>query len=48
MSSMKLQGVPKVGSCYFMHYNFWSQLYFYMKLQEDVYCSIEYMYSEVY
>ena len=28
MSSMKLQGVPKVRSCNFMHYNFWSKLYF--------------------
>ena len=29
-----------------MHYNFWSKLYFYMKLLEDVYFSIKYMYSE--
>ena len=29
-----------------MHYNFWSKLYFYMKLLEDVNFSIKYMYSE--
>ena len=29
-----------------MHYNFWSKLYFYMKFLEEVYFSIEYMYSE--
>ena len=29
-----------------MHYNFWSNLYFYMKFLEDVYFSIKYMYSE--
>ena len=38
--------VPKVRSSDFMHYNFWSKLYFYMKLLEDVYFSIKYMYSE--
>ena len=41
-----LQGVPKVGSSNFIHYNFWSKLYFYMKFLEDVYFSIEYIYSE--
>ena len=41
-----VQGVPKVRSSNFMHYNFWSKLYFYMKLLEDVYFSIKYMYSE--
>ena len=41
-----LQGVPKVRSCNFMHYIFWSKLYFYMKFLEDVYFSIKYMYSE--
>ena len=42
-----LQGVPKIRSCNnFMYYNFWSKLYFYMKFLEDVYFSIEYMYSE--
>ena len=41
-----LQGVPKVRSPKFMHHNFSSKLYFYMKLLEDVYFSIEYMYSE--
>ena len=41
-----IQGVPKVRSSNFMHYNFWSKLYFYMKFQEDVYFSINYMYSE--
>ena len=29
-----------------MHYNFWPKLYFYMKLLEDVYFSIKYMYLE--
>ena len=42
-----LQGVPKICSRNnFMHYNFWSKLYFYVKFLEDVYFSIEYMYSE--
>ena len=41
-----LQGVPKVRSSNFMHYNFWSKLYFYMKFLEDVYFSTEYMHSE--
>ena len=44
--SCDVQGVPKVCSSNFMHYNFWSKLYFYMKLLEDVYFSIEYIYSE--
>ena len=42
----EIQGVPKVRSSNFMHYNFWSKLYFYMKFLEDVYFSIKYMYSE--
>ena len=41
-----IQGVPEVRSSNLMHYNFWSKLYFYMKLLQDVYFSIEYMYSE--
>ena len=41
-----LQGVLKVRSSNFMHYNFWSKLYFYMKFLEDVYFSTKYMYSE--
>ena len=41
-----IQGVPKVRSSNFMHYNFWSKLYFYMKFLEDVYFSTKYMYSE--
>ena len=41
-----LQGVPKVRSSNFMHCNFWSKLYFYMKFLEDVYFSIKYMCSE--
>ena len=41
-----IQGVPKVLSSNFMHYTFWSKLYFYMKFLEDVYFSIKYMYSE--
>ena len=36
-----IQGVPKDGSSNFMHYNFKSN----MKFLEDVYFSIEYMYS---
>ena len=44
--SCDVQGVPKVCSSNFMQYNFWSKLYFYMKLLEDVYFSIKYMYSE--
>ena len=40
------QGVPEVSSSKFMHHNFRSKLYFYMKLLEDVYFSVEYMYSE--
>ena len=44
--SCDVQGVPKVCSSNFMHYNFWSKLYFYMKLLEDVYFSIKNMYSE--
>ena len=43
---LNIQGVPKVCSSKFMHHNVWSKLYFYMKLLEDVYFSIEYMYSE--
>ena len=42
--SLKLQGVPKVCSSNFMHFNFWPKLYFYMKFLEDVYFSVEYMY----
>ena len=41
-----LQGAPKVRSSNFMHYNFWSKLYFYMKFLEDVYFSIKYMCSQ--
>ena len=41
-----IQGVPKVHSSNFMHYNFWSKLYFYIKFLEDLCLSIEYMYSE--
>ena len=41
-----IQGVPKVRSSNFMHYKFWSKLYFYMKFLEDVYFSTEYMHSE--
>ena len=41
-----LHGVPKDRSSNFMHYNFWSRLYFYVKFLEDVYFPIEYMYSE--
>ena len=41
-----LQGPPKVRSSNFMHYNFWSKLYFYMKFLKDVYFSTEYMHSE--
>ena len=41
-----IQGVPKVRSSNFMHYNFWSKLYFYMKFLKDVYFSTEYMHSE--
>ena len=44
--SCDVQGVPKVCSSNFMQYNFWSKLYFYMKLLEDVYFSIKNMYSE--
>ena len=44
--SLDIQGVPKVRSSNFMHYNFWSKLYFYMKFLEDVYFSIKYMCSE--
>ena len=40
-----IQGVPKVRSSNFMHYNFWSKLYVYMKFL-DVYFYIEYIYSE--
>ena len=42
----EIQGVPKVRSSNFMHYNFWSKLYFYMKFLEDVYFSTECTYSE--
>ena len=42
---LALQDVPKVRSSNFMHYNFWSKLYFYMKFL-DVYFYIEYIYSE--
>ena len=42
----RVQGVPKVRSSYFMHYNFWSKLYLYMKLLEGVHFSIKFMYSE--
>ena len=41
-----IQGVPKVRSSKFMHHDFWSKLYFYMKLLEDVYFSVEYMHLE--
>ena len=41
-----VQDVPKVRSSNFIHYNFSSKLYFYMKFLEDVYLSIGYMYSE--
>ena len=41
-----LQGVPKVRSSNFMHYNCWSKLYFYVKFLEDVYFSVKYMCSE--
>ena len=41
-----IQGVPRVRSSNFMHYNFCSKLYFYMKFLEDVYFSIKYMCSE--
>ena len=44
--SCDVQSVPKVCSSNFMHYNFWSKLYFYMKLLGDVYFSIKNMYSE--
>ena len=37
-----IHGVPKVCSSNFMHYNFWSKLYFYMKFLENVYFSITY------
>ena len=37
-----IQGVPKVHSSNFMHYNFWSKLYFYMKFLENVYFSMTY------
>ena len=43
---LQIQGAPKVRSSNFMHYNFWSKLYFYMKFLQDVYFSIEYMSSE--
>ena len=43
---VSIQGVPKVHSSNFMHYNFWSKIYFYMKFPEDVYFPIENMYSE--
>ena len=46
LSTYDIQGVPKVRSSDFMHYNFCSKLYFYKKLLEDVYFSIKYMYSE--
>ena len=45
-SRLTVQGVPKVRSSNFMHYKFWSKLYFYMKFLENVYLSIKYMYSE--
>ena len=41
-----LQGLPKVGSSDFMYYSFWSKLSFYLKFLEDVYFTIENMYSE--
>ena len=41
-----IQGVPKVRSSNFMHCNFLPTLYFYMKFLEDVYFSVEYMFSE--
>ena len=45
--SFTVQSVPKVRSSNFMRHKFWSkQLYCYMKFVEDVYFSIEYMYSE--
>ena len=45
-SAFYIQGVPKVRFSNFMHSNFWSKLYFYMKFLEDVYFCTEYMYSE--
>ena len=41
-----LQGIPKVRPSNFMHYNFWSKLYCYMKFLQDVYFSIEYVCPE--
>ena len=38
---------PEIRSSYFMRYNFWSKLYSYMKFLQDVYCSIEYIYSSL-
>ena len=46
LAESDIQGVPKVCSSNFMHYNFWSKLYFYMKFLEDVYFSNKYMCSE--
>ena len=44
--SVNQHSVPKVRSSNFIHYNFWSKLYFYMKFLEDAYFSFKYMYSE--
>ena len=41
-----IQGVPKVRSSNFMHYNFCSKLYVYLKFLGDVYFTMEDMYSE--
>ena len=43
---LALQGVPKVRYSNFKHYNFCAKRYFNMKFREDVYFSIDYMYSE--
>ena len=43
---MSLRGVPNVRSSNFMHYIFLSKLYFYLKFLEDVYFTIEDVYSE--
>ena len=45
-TNYQLQGVPKVRSSNFMHHNFWSKLYVYLKFLEDVYFTVESMYSE--
>ena len=45
-SWLLVQGVAKVRSSNFMHSNFWPKLYIDITFLEDVYFSIEYMYSE--